>query len=394
MNIKLKNNILLFYAINFFEACMFLIPIWYFFFVNYLNFWIGNAILINTVSWLVALLFEVHSWWWSDRLWRKKVYIVWLLLYIIWYSFYLWAGDVYLFLISAFFVWVWYAITSWNLEALIHDNLEEEWKVKEYNKIQSNQYIILFTWRALSSLLAWYLFFYNEMYPIYASIICFVIAIILTFFLYSPKQEVSEETTNYKHIKKALLYLLEKKKMLFMIIFWWLFFSWLGNIYWFTYQPYLEQIWLNIKDVWIIYFFISAFSALWSYIIKKMLDKVWSFSILNFMFVWLILISFMFSIFNNMIWLLPIALLSVLFWFVMILWNTYLIKHSPKTHKSTILSIYSFAWSIWYFTFWTIAWYMAELFTLEAVYNVLPFIILVVFCFWLFCYKFINNKRA
>jgi len=154
---KLKQNILLFYVINFFQACVFLIPIWYFFFVNYLNFWISNAILINTISWLVTLLFEIHSWWWADRFWRKKIYIFWILFNIIWFSSYLWAWEVYLFLISAFFLWIWYSFTSWNLEALIHDNLEEEWNLKDYHYIQSNQYIIWFTWRALSSLLAWYL---------------------------------------------------------------------------------------------------------------------------------------------------------------------------------------------------------------------------------------------
>ena len=221
---KLKNNILLFYVINFFEACIFLIPIRYFFFVNYLNFWIGNAILINTISWLVTLLFEVHSWGWADRFWRKKIYIFWLLAWVIWFSFYLWATEFYLFLISAFFLWIWYAFTSWNLEALIHDHLEEEWKLKEFNNIESNHHIIKFMWRALSSLLAWYLFFYSEYYPIIASIICYIIAIILVFFIHSPKQYLSEEETDYKHIKKALTFLNERKEMLFMIIFLGLFF--------------------------------------------------------------------------------------------------------------------------------------------------------------------------
>ncbi|MFK7780026.1 MAG: MFS transporter [Candidatus Gracilibacteria bacterium] len=394
MNKKLKNNILLFYIINFFEACVFLIPIWYFFFVNYLNFGVGNAILISTITGLVTLLFEVHSGGWSDRFGRKKIYIFGLLAGIIGFTFYLWATELYLFFISAFFLGVGYALTSGNLEALIHDNLEEEGEVKEYDKIQSNQYITLFTGRALSSLLAGYLFFYNELYPVIASIICYIIAIILVFFIYSPKQEFSQETTDFKHIKKALLFLVEKKKMLYMIIFGGLLFSGIANIYWFTYQPYLEQIGINIKDVGIIYFFISAFSAFGSYIIKKMQGWVGIFSILNFMFIGLIMISFMFSIFDNLIGLLPIILLSILFGFIMILGNTYLIKYSPKTHKSTILSIFSFAGSIGYFVFGTIAGYMAEIFTLDTVYNALPFIILIVFILGLFFYKTIDNKRA
>lgn len=382
-----KRNITLFYWINFFQACLFKIPIWYFFFVNFLNFWIGDAILINTFSWLVSLFFEVHSWWWADRLWRKRVYILGLLFLLFWFSFYLWATQVYLFLISAWFIWLWYALTSWNLEALIHDWLEESWEVEKYNKIQSNQYIILFIWRAISSLIAGYLFIMNEYYPFIATIICYIIATLLIFFIRSPKQEISQEVNNFKHIKKALSFLLENKKQLYIIIFLWFIFSWIWNIYWFTYQPYLEFIWLNIKDIWIIYFFISIFSAFWSYIIKNIQDENNTFSIFNIMFLLLLLTSIMFSIFTNLMWLLPIIILSILFWFVMILWNNYLIKSSPKTHKSTILSIFSFAGSLWYFLFWSIAWYLVEIFSLENVYNVLPFIITIFFVINIFYFK-------
>lgn len=389
---NLRKNILLFYLINFLEACVFLIPIWYFFFVNFLNFWIWNAILINTISWLVTLLFEIHSWSWADKFGRKKMYLIWLLLSFIWFSFYIWSWELYLFFIASFFVWVWYAFTSWNLEALIHDNLEDEWKIENYNKIQSNQYIIFFVWRAFSSLIAWYLFFYNEYLPVYATLICYFIAIILLLFISSPDQKISNNSTDFNHIKKALYYLKEKKEMLFMIIFLWFFFSWIWNIYWYTYQPYLEQIWINIKDIWIIYFIISIFSALWSYIIKNIQDKIWSFNILNFMFIWLIIISFLFSFLNNTYWLIAIILLSILFGFVMILWNTFLIHKSLKTHKSTILSIFSFAWSIWYFFFWTTFWYIVEIFWLEKTYNFLPFLIIFVFIIWLFFYK-INIKK-
>lgn len=217
---KLKNNILLFYLINFLESCVFLIPIWYFFFVSYLNFWIGDAILISTISWLITLLLEVHSWGWADRFGRKKMYIIGLFLWITGFSFYLWSTEVYLFLIWSVFFWIWYALRSWNLEALIHDNLEEDGRVEDYNNIQSNQYIILFSWRAISSLWAWYLFFYNELYPALASIICLTIATILVFFLHSPKQNLSEESTDIKHIRKAITFLIERKELMFMIIFW------------------------------------------------------------------------------------------------------------------------------------------------------------------------------
>ena len=392
LKMKLKQNIILFYIINFLQACVFLIPIWYFFFVNYLNFWIWDAILITTLPWLISMFFEIHSWWWADRFWRKSIYIIWILSWLFWFSFYLWADKIYLFLISAFFLWIYFALTSWNLEALIHDSLEEEWNLKEYSKIQSNQYILLFIWRWISSLLAWYLFFYNEYYPIIATIAVYIIATILVFFIHSPKQELSEESSDLKHIKKAFIFLKENKKMIFLIISVWFIISWIWNIYRFTYQPYLEEIWINIKEIWIIYFLISAFSAFWSYIIKNIIDKISTFKIITFLYIVLIIVSFMFSYFKNIFWIVPILILSVIFWFLMILWNTYLIKHSPKTHKSTILSIFSLSVSIWYFSMSAISWYIAQIYSLEKVYTAIPFIIIAIFFIWIIYFKNIDKK--
>lgn len=372
---NLKKNVYLFYAINFFQACIFAIPIRYFFFINYLHFWIGDAILIRTLSWLFELFFEVPSWWWADRYGRKKVFILWLFSLAFWFSFYLYSQDFYLFLFSSMFIWLWYSLTSWNLEALIHDNLEEDWKWAEYDKIQSNQYIFMYLWRATSSLVAGYLFFFWALFPYIATIICIVIATIFALLLHSPKQELSHETSDFNHLKKALVFLYARKNLVLVIFFLGFIISWFWNVYWFTYQPYLEKIWLDIKDIWIIYFFISLFSAIWSYIIKHIKIKIDTFSILRYMLWGLFLISLMFNYFDNLLWVIPILLLSVWFGFVMIVWNTYLIKVSPKTHKSTILSIFALSVSLWYFVLWTTAGYIAQAFSLEVLYTILPIIL-------------------
>jgi len=263
---------------------------------------------------------------------------------------------------------------------------------ENYDTVLWNQYIIQFLWRAISSLCAWYLFLYNELYPAIASILCYMIAVLLLFFIKSTKQKLSNEKTNFIHIKKTLLFLYERKKMLYMVIFWGLLLSWLANIYWYTYQPYLEYIWVNIKDIWVTYFFISLFSAAWSYILKKIQNKVPSFTILHSLFLLLVIVSFMFYVFNNIFWLIPIIILSILFGFIMILWNTYLIKYSPKDCKSTILSIFWLSASLGAFIFWTTTWYMVELFTIEKVYSFLPFIILFISLLWLVFYKKITKE--
>lgn len=162
---------------------------------------------------------------------------------------------------------------------------------------------------------------------------------------------------------------------MYFIVLWWFIFAWFWDIYRFSYQEYLKNIWFHVKEYWMIYFFISLFSALWSYMVKKLQFKYSSFNILRSINFTLLVISILFIFFKNIYWIIPILILSVIFGFIMILWNNYLIENSPKTHKSTILSIFSFAVSLWYFTFSAIAWLFIDLYNLETVYFYIPLIL-------------------
>jgi hypothetical protein len=168
---------------------MFSIPIWLIFFTVYLKFSLWTALFVYVFAWLIAFIFEILSWSWADRLWRKKIYIVWLILSIIWQSFYLWADQVYLFIISSFILWVSYAINSGNLEALIHDHLEQENKIEKYDDIQANQYIFLFSWKAIAALLGWYLYLLSEILPFLLNITAYIITLFLVLFLSNPIQK-------------------------------------------------------------------------------------------------------------------------------------------------------------------------------------------------------------
>lgn len=377
-NYKLRKNIKLFYAINFFESLIFSIPIWLIFFTVYQNFSIGTAIFINVFAGLVAFIFEVFSWSWADRFWRKKIYLIWATLAIIWESFYLWADTVWLFLISSVILWVSSAVTSGNLEALIHDHLEEEKQDDKYDNIQANQYIYLFIGKAIAALWWWYLYIISPTLPFYFSITAYIIALILVLLIYEPKQIKSEEKNDFHHIKKSFLYILENKKYLYFIILWGFIFTWFWNIYWFTYQEYLKEIGFHIKEYWMIYFFISLFSAAWTYLVKKLQVTYSSYTLLRSINIILLVISALFLYFNNIFWIIPMFLLSLIFGFIMTIGNSYLIKNSPKSHKSTILSIFSFTVSLGYFVFSAIAWLFIDIFSLKTVYLYIPLLLLLI----------------
>lgn len=121
----MHKNIKIYYLSGFLGALVFSTPIWNFFFTQHLHFSTGWAIFIATLVGLTSFLFEIPTGSWADRFGRKRLYIVGLITEIVGTSFYLWADDTYLFVISAIITGLGYALMSGNIEALVHDQLEE-----------------------------------------------------------------------------------------------------------------------------------------------------------------------------------------------------------------------------------------------------------------------------
>lgn len=385
---KQTKNILFYYIISFFSACIFLVPIWSFFFVNYLKFSFWTALFITTLSWFVSFLFEIPSWAWSDRFWRKITYIIWLIVILFWYSFYLWAQSVFFFIIATFFQWLGYAMTSWNIESLIHDSLIESKQEKEFKNISANAYIYLFLWRWISALVAGYLFLLNPLFPIYGTIFAYGISLALIFFLHEPKYHKPEVLTNMQQMKDSFLFVSKNKTILVFLLLIFLQ-SGIGNIYWFTYQPYLKHIWFSIEHIGIIFASIAFLSAFWSHLIKNIQDKYSSITIVRGILYAVYFSSLLFYFLDNKFWLISIILLSITFGFIMPLGNNFLSSLVESKKKATVLSIFSFVVTIWYFSFATISWFLVDIFWLKLFYFWVMF-----FSFFLFLGDLIYFRKS
>lgn len=374
----LKKNIFLFYIVSFLSAFMFLIPIWSFFFVNYLHFSFWWALFITLLSWWISFLFEIPSWAWSDRFGRKLTYIIGVLLILFWLSFYLWADSIFWFLISAFFEWLWFAMTSWNLESLIHDNLIENKEEETFKDIAAHSYVYLFIWRWISSLFAGYLFMIHPLFPALFTIGAYFFILILLFFMKEPEYHKPEKITNREHIKKTLDFILGRKVIVLFLILMFLQ-SGLGNIYWFTYQPYLKSIWFDIWFIGIVFAIISFISAFWSYILKTLQRRFSSLYIAKLTLYCIFISSFLFYIIGNKLWLLPVIFIALSSGFVMPLWNYFLSSQVGSDKKATLLSIYSFVITLWYFSFSVITWFLVDIIWLKQVYLWVLFICILLF---------------
>ncbi|NUJ98182.1 MFS transporter [Candidatus Gracilibacteria bacterium] len=364
---KQTKNIFLYYVISFFSACIFLVPIWSFFFVNYLKFSFGTALFITTFSGLISFIFEIPSGAWSDRFGRKITYIIGLIIILFGYSFYLWADNVFFFIISAFFQGIGFATTSGNIESLIHDSLIESKQEKEFKNISANAYIYLFLGRGISALVAGYLFLLDPLFPIYGTIFAYGISLALIFFLHEANYHKTEAITNMQQMKESFLFVSKNKTILIFLMLIFLQ-SGIGNIYWFTYQPYLKHIGFSIKHIGIIFASISFISAFGSYLIKSIQDKFTPIAIVRGIFYSIYLSSLFFYFLDNKFGLIPIILLSITFGFIMPLGNNFLSSLVESSKKATVLSIFSFVVTIGYFSFATISGFLVDIFGLKSFY--------------------------
>lgn len=121
----MHKNIKIYYLTSFLGALVFSTPIWSFFFTEHLHFSLGWAIFVTALIGFTTFLFEIPTGSWADRFGRKKLYITGLLIEMVGTSFYLWADNIPLFLLSAVISGLGYALMSGNIEALVHDQLEE-----------------------------------------------------------------------------------------------------------------------------------------------------------------------------------------------------------------------------------------------------------------------------
>lgn len=354
----MKNkNIILFYILNFLQACVFTTPIWVFFFTSYHSFSLSSALFLIVLSWIFTALFEVPSGAWADRLWRKKMFIFWLSLVLIAQAFWIFSDTIILFMISALLLWIWFAFISWNYEALIHDDLVASGEESRFKDITANSYIATFLGRAMSALWAGLLFSVSPLYPIYGTVVAYLTALWLSFFITHPKQQISVHSNNFSHIFASFSFVKHNTHIwVFFIIF--IIYWGVANIFWFTYQPFFSALDISIAQIWVIFAIISLISALWSFAIKKIQNKYSPYHITLWIITSLSISALLLSTFSPIFSLIWVVLLAFQSGFIFPFANKYLLQRAPKTQKSTILSLFSLGFTFSY-TLLTIVWALA-----------------------------------
>lgn len=249
--------------------------------------------------------------------------------------------------------------------------------------------MVWFISRSSSSLVAWWMYLQSPTLPYSATIIALTLLLAVTFFMHNPKQHLSEHKDTTSHIN-AISDLVRKEKwimtLLFMVA---VLFPIVGEAYFYSYQTYLKEIDFGVSEVSIIFFVLSLASALGSHLsirIEKLLW--WAFKSVLLMIILLFLTSLLFLTFSKIWGVFSVFFLSFLFGLVDPITNRYLIKQSPKTHKTTVFSLFWFMYSFGVIVAWVGISALLVFTDIEWAYRVLAIVVFFSVLLSILTYKF------
>lgn len=372
----MQTNIHYFYFLRFLETCVFTTAIWSFFFTDYLHFSFGNGLFLITLTGIVSLLFDIPSWAWADRFWRKKVYVCWTLLLmmemIIWYT----SQNYYVFIFWSILAWIGSAMISWNLEALIHDDINEKRGKVEFKNILASSYIMVFLWRAFATSVSWFLFIIHPLLPVFATFLCLCLISMLVSRMHESKQILSFHISTLSHLEETWKFLKDHKSIgLFIILVSTL--SGIWNVFYFTQQPYYLFLWFNIPSIGILFTLWALSSALGWYTFKHISSWFSENQILSILEIMTLLAAGCFVFFTPETAIIWVIVLSLMFGSIMTFWQSYVIERVPKHQKSTILSIFSASITFSYSLSNLCLIFLTDTVSLTTLYQIQVFLIVI-----------------
>lgn len=268
-----KRNAQLAIGANFFNSLSFILPIWLLYSVNELGLSSTAAVAVFMGVWLTSGLLEIPTGALSDRLGRKKVFIIGNVLLAIYPLAYV-LGLPLLALIGCCIVsGLGNAMRSGALTPLVHKSYGAAGlSKKSYNAFLSSSHVTIFVGRALSGITGAAMYTLNPKLPFLAMFVATILNVILGTLL--SDQEIEEKTaTNRQHIGKTLA-LVRQSHVLMALLVSYVAFSVAVEALWTGYQLFFEADQRSALIIGGLYSIIAVVSALGAYTVRFMFPKV------------------------------------------------------------------------------------------------------------------------
>jgi len=339
-----------------------IVPFYVIYFLNiWLNLW--QIALIWSFRSIVSLISEIPTWTIADLYWKKISVILWVILswltvlFIPFFHSFIWICII--FCINAFTE----TLFSGSDQAWVSDVIE-----KNDNKLMdsyfsrsrsiSNFWFII-AW-IFASLVAKYLW-YDWLWFIYGA--WTVIAGIILCFAESWKEWYEEEWEDrmkkdfWVHIKSTFKYI-AKNKTICLLFLWIALFYIIDELTGLIWTPYIQELWIDIDNLWFIYWIIGICWIIVPLIAEKILKKQKN-SMLYILWtcIWMAILLLISSISSSVILIIGIFVIyNFIDDFILPIDETITNKVAEKSRKSTILSTKSMVENLASIVWWPLAW--------------------------------------
>lgn len=348
------------YAIRLLWWLRFTLPIWFFFYTQYLWVSVSLSTFIAVLSVWVAMVFEIPTWTWADKYGRKRIYMIGMVIQMIAFLPLLLTKDILVITMWVAIYWFWWALISWTLGPLVFDwyqSMKEEFKYKKFTRLSSS---LVFWWRAVATIIWWRLFTLNPLYPYFWVLLLKLIQLLLANFLYESDVSYQEKEIPIKDYIVQWWKYLTSSYHLNTILIWITLGHLFASILWWLYQPFLEFNDRSITHIWWFYALVSVISMVWSYATKYFYNDSISEKLLTVIYIVLIiftLINFLYlDWYRVLVWVIGIQLA---FGMHNPVTDNVINHHIPSSHRATANSIYSLLNSSWWFVWWSVCGLLA-----------------------------------
>ncbi len=352
-----QRNIPLMYIIKFCRGLLFSASIVYLFY-NHYNLWTTELYIVQSVFAIGVVLFEIPTWFISDKYSRKASLVIWLLLSAIGFIIYSQWSSLVHFIIAELILVIGFCCMSGTDTALIYDSIAHDKISNNYKKVSGRYFSISSFAESLWGISGAYIALYGLWLPfVLDGVVAFIAFLVSIFLIEPPRTKLDSQEWSWIQIKRTLWHVYRHKQIRWLICFSALASTMTINMVWFS-QPYMKLVWLPIIYVGRFWFIMNAGWSLVSLFIHK-IEKIFTEKIFMFAIIIWWIISMMTIAFFPSLRLLPVFLLfQITRQWNRLISNDNLHILSDSSIRATVQSISSMAFrltfAIWGPIFWWI----------------------------------------
>jgi MFS family permease len=336
---RLRRNIHLLYAIDFFTNSYFTLPVNLLFGKEYLHLSYFASGSLVFMGYATSLVFDFLGGAVADWMGRKQANLLGILVQIGSFVPFLITKSYPLLLLSSAFYGIGLALSSNSMDSLIYEEARSSGKEQEYQTVAGTTTGFLYAGRFYASILGGLTFKINPRLPYLLTIIALVCALIACAGIQIEKSIDKTKVTRYrKIISDALNEYRCDPHLLRFVVFCGLFSFW-GNMLFVYYQPYFTNLHVTPSALGVLFACISLGSASGSLIMRKLPNRLSARKIQSLQLVGLLTTAILLLVLHMPIVLTAPLVLSVFSGFLLPNMRVFVHKITVDKVRSSVLSV-------------------------------------------------------